>query len=79
MRWLNSALAMVGVYALYRWLMPYSQTAPAAFAPGEEAPENFVQVRNAGPDAMRSQHDEWDKVDQASDESFPASDATAKY
>jgi len=79
MRWINTALSIVGLYALYHWLRPNAQKAPAAFAPGEEAPENFVQVRNAGPDAMRSPHDDWDKVDQASDESFPASDASAKY
>lgn len=79
MRLFNTALSIVGLYTLYQWFRPRAQQAPAAFAPGEEAPENFVQVRNAGPDAMRSNHDDWDKVDQASDESFPASDATAKY
>src|SRR3954467_9955238 len=31
-------------------------------------------LRPAGPDAMRAPPDDWDKVDQASDESFPASD-----
>jgi len=31
--------------------------------------------RPAGPDAMRYPPAEWDKVDQASDESFPASDS----
>jgi len=31
-------------------------------------------ARSAGPDAMRDPPEEWDKVDQASDESFPASD-----
>jgi len=41
-----------------------------------EAP---VQVRNAGPEAMATDPGPWDKVDQAVDESFPASDAGAKY
>jgi len=38
-----------------------------------------VQVRNAGPDAMKDRPRKWDEVDEASDESFPASDASAKY
>lgn len=38
-----------------------------------------VQVRNAGPEAMKDRPSEWDKVDEASDESFPASDSSAKY
>jgi hypothetical protein len=41
-----------------------------------EAP---VQVRNAGPDAMANRPREWDETDEAVDESFPASDASAKY
>jgi|tagenome__1003787_1003787.scaffolds.fasta_scaffold16436636_1 hypothetical protein len=43
---------------------------PAAAAP----PGATSVVRSAGPDNMRSDHEEWDKVDEASDESFPASD-----
>ncbi len=31
-------------------------------------------ARSAGPDAMRDPPEEWDKVDQAADDSFPASD-----
>jgi hypothetical protein len=31
-------------------------------------------ARSAGPDAMRDPPEHWGKVDQASDESFPASD-----
>ena len=38
-----------------------------------------VQVRNAGPEAMQDQPGKWDEVDEASDESFPASEASAKY
>jgi hypothetical protein len=31
-------------------------------------------ARSSGPDAMRDPPEDWDKVDQAADESFPASD-----
>jgi len=38
-----------------------------------------VQVRPAGKDSMADKPAKWDEVDEAVDESFPASDATAKY
>ena len=38
-----------------------------------------VQVRNAGPEAMKDSPEKWDETDEASDESFPASDSSAKY
>ncbi|MGL4312756.1 MAG: hypothetical protein ACRCSO_02080 [Sphingomonas sp.] len=50
---------------------------PVAHAAKETPAENFDQTRSAGPDAMPSPHGHWDKVDQASDESFPASDPPA--
>jgi hypothetical protein len=34
-------------------------------------------ARSAGPDAMRDPPTQWDEADQASDESFPASDPPA--
>ncbi|MBX3511415.1 MAG: hypothetical protein KF700_09450 [Hyphomonadaceae bacterium] len=37
------------------------------------------KVRDAGPDAMKNPPKKWDKTDEASDESFPASDPPAKY
>ncbi|WP_422060824.1 hypothetical protein [Sphingopyxis sp.] len=52
----------------------------AAFADSETDPENFDQTRSAGPDGMRSDaRRSWDSVDQAADESFPASDPPATY
>ena len=41
--------------------------------------EAEVQVRPAGPDATRSRPRNWDEVDEAADESFPASDPPARY
>jgi hypothetical protein len=38
---------------------------------------NSGNVRPAGPEAMRDPPKEWTKVDEASDESFPASDPPA--
>lgn len=38
-----------------------------------------VQVRPAGSEAQATDTRNWDSVDEAVDESFPASDASAKY
>jgi hypothetical protein len=38
-----------------------------------------VQVRDAGEDAQTGKPENWDEVDEAVDESFPASDSSAKY
>jgi len=38
-----------------------------------------VQVRNSGPEEMADQPRNWDETDEAVDESFPASDSSAKY
>lgn len=54
---------------------PKSEVHSAAFSDGETHPENFDQTRSAGPDAMRdTPRRAWTPVDQAGDESFPASD-----
>ncbi len=48
--------------------------------PSDDAPNaKPKKVRDAGPDAMESPPKKWNDVDQASDESFPASDPPAKY
>lgn len=36
-------------------------------------------VRDAGPEQMRSPPPDWDEVDEAVDESFPASDPPSTY
>jgi hypothetical protein len=50
--------------------------APAAFASDTPTPGGVVHVRDAGPDSVRDRETgrDWDRVDEASDESFPASD-----
>ena len=49
--------------------------APALSGSGAHgAVGNSGSVRPAGPDAMRDPPKSWSKVDEASDESFPASD-----
>ncbi len=83
-----SALAVtavgIGVGLLLNWLRHRDedeQHSPAAYANGEDLQrDNFNQTRNAGPDAMRDEDGEdWDSVDQALDESFPASDPASTY
>jgi hypothetical protein len=52
--------------------------APALSRGGAEGPVgNSGNVRPAGPSAMRDPPAEWSRVDEASDESFPASDPPA--
>lgn len=72
-------LAFAGAvgYGLYKYATKHQPAEPAAFAPGEAAGASTGEVRNAGPAAMRSDPPHWDKVDEASDESFPASDPPA--
>jgi hypothetical protein len=78
---LRLMVAGAGGYAAWRWWQnnQSSRNEPAAFAAGESEPANFDQTRSAGPEGMRdtSGTREWDKVDQAADESFPASDPPA--
>lgn len=45
----------------------------------QEPPPPKKKVRDAGPDAMNNPPKKWTEVDEASDESFPASDPPAKY
>ena len=76
---LKITFASAIAYGLYRYVTSARTDAVsprrAAFAHGESTP-GAVDVRNAGPEAMASEPPKkWDKVDQASDESYPASDA----
>ena len=74
-----AALGAVG-YAAYKIInKERSHPGRAAFAAGETDGANFAKVRNAGPEGMRSDPESWDRTDEASDESFPASDPPGTY
>ena len=72
MRLLVNGLALVGAAALIHRFWPTVAAAPHA------APVR--PVRDAGPDSQSGvSRDDWDIVDEQSDESFPASDPPANY
>lgn len=69
-----AALSALG-YAGYKAIEKKRGANPAAFATGQTG-----NVRDAGPGAMRdSSSDTWNKTDEESDASFPASDPPANY
>jgi hypothetical protein len=78
------AAAVVGLGAALfvrrRWRRDEQEVPANATARGKTAPGPVGQsgaARSAGPDAMRDPPKDWGKVDQAVDESFPASDPPA--
>ena len=74
-----AAASAIG-YGLFRFAKrQQSHEGRVAFADGETSGPNFAKVRNAGPEAMRSDPPKWEKTDQESDESFPASDPPGNY
>lgn len=61
---------------------PPHKTEDAAAMPGGKKPGpkgSPTQVRDAGKDALVDKSKDWDEQDDALDESFPASDSSAKY
>lgn len=74
-----AALAALG-YAGWKYYEHSRNKSEPAFAPGQATGENFAKVRDAGPEAMADRPGrDWSKADEASDESFPASDPPATY
>lgn len=70
-------LALAGLgYAGYRYYQKNGLPSSAAFAGNQ----GDARIRDAGPEAMRSETSRpWQKVDEESDQSFPASDPPANY
>lgn len=75
--------AGVGSYLALRYLRGFKHDElhpAAAFAGPGAAKGSASHTRDAGPENMRDEPGgDWDRVDQASDESFPASDPPATY
>ena len=89
---LEHMLILVGVGVVAALLLlPRDRYAPAAARTRRKAvafsrrvadaayPRGGQYVRPAGQEATRDDRRRWDKVDEASDESFPASDPPATY
>jgi len=74
-------LALTGAagYALYKYATRESDAQMAYSGAGKASDENFSKVRDAGPQDMTNAPKTWNKVDEASDESFPASDPPSTY
>ncbi|WP_156839661.1 hypothetical protein [Novosphingobium aquimarinum] len=64
---IKMAVAGAAGYALYK------------YATREDEYSYAGNVRDAGPGSMKEPPKSWSKVDEASDESFPASDPPATY
>jgi len=72
------ALAGGAGYALYKYATR-SAAEPAYSGGPSSSGDNFAKVRDAGTHEMSNAPKTWNKVDEASDESFPASDPPSTY
>ncbi len=74
-----AALTALG-YVGWKYYEKAKHGGDAAFATSQRTGENFAKVRDAGPESMADKpNDDWTVADEASDESFPASDPPATY
>ncbi len=74
---MGAAAAGYGLVALFRRLGAASNHRPGAAVSAREdhvSSNDVNATRAAGPGAMRDPPKSWDRVDEAVDESFPASD-----
>lgn len=72
-----AAAGVVGLLAFRRFRGGWDENFPAPAFKGDSVPGavgTSGAARHAGPEEMRDPPRKWDKVDEASDESFPASD-----
>jgi hypothetical protein len=74
-------LALTGAagYAFYKYATRASGSQDAYAGGYKAGQDNFSKVRDAGPQEMSNAPKTWNKVDEASDESFPASDPPSTY
>jgi len=74
-----AAVAALG-YLGYKQYKKSAGNGHGAFAGNQPDDDNFAKVRDAGPEAMGDKPKrEWTPADEASDQSFPASDPPATY
>lgn len=78
---IGAAIAGAGAALFLRRRGGGGQIPAPAHARGKTEPgvagQSGAAARSAGPEAMRDPPADWEKIDQASDESFPASDPPA--
>jgi uncharacterized membrane protein YebE (DUF533 family) len=74
-----AAMSALG-YLGYKYYEKAKASNQPAFANDQQTGENFSKVRDAGPAAMGDPAKrEWTREDEASDQSFPASDPPSSY
>jgi hypothetical protein len=70
---------MTGAYFLLTGRDPRSPRIARRSGRPRAAHRRDLRVRQAGREEMRDPPEQWDKVDESSDESFPASDPPSTY
>ncbi len=74
------ALGALGYVGYKYYQNNFAHQSRAAFADNQGSVGGSQQIRDSGPEAMRDKPKRvWDKTDEISDESFPASDPPATY